>query len=151
MTIVTRTSTRRPLRTWNELFSDLWETMPATHPDYLAADGRRPVLQPPMDVIETETGMTIRLDLPGLTADDVDVQIDGDRLIIRGEFRQPEPREGDRYVLRERRTGTFKRTLRLNKLLDTEHVEATFHHGVLTLTLPLRPESQPKRIKVQTA
>ncbi len=151
MTIVTRTSTRRPPRTWDQLFSDLWETMPVTHPDHLATDGRRPVLQPPMDVIETETGVTIRLDLPGLTADDVNVQIDGDRLTIRGEFRQTEPAEGERYVLRERRTGTFKRTLRLNNMLDTEHVEATFHNGVLTLTLPLRPESQPKRIKVQTA
>jgi HSP20 family protein len=115
------------------------------------SDTARPVLRPAMDVIERADGIVIYMDLPGLAPDDVTVEVEGDLLTISGESHGHEEAEGDRYQYRERRTGAFKRTLRLADTLDTGSISATFDNGVLSLSLPRRPETQPKRIPVNMA
>jgi HSP20 family protein len=108
-------------------------------------------VRPPMDVIENENGINIRVNLPGLSPDDVNIEIEGNLLTISGEVNNHTEKEGERYHYRERWSGSFKRSLRLADTLDTDNVEAVFENGVLNLALPKRPESQPKRIKVETA
>jgi HSP20 family protein len=130
---------------FGEIFEELWRNSQPTMVANTAA------LRPAMDVIENEHEVVIRVDLPGLTSDDLDIQIDGDLLTISGQFSSADEQEGERYHYRERRAGEFKRSLRLSDLIDTEHVSATFENGVLNLTLPKLPEAQPKQIKVQTA
>jgi HSP20 family protein len=137
------TAYRSSVYPFGEIFEELWRK-PTTVADATA-------LRPAMDVVENENEVVIRVDLPGLSPDDLNIQVDGDLLTISGEFATTDEQEGERYHYRERRAGEFKRSLRLSELIDTEHVSATFENGVLNLTLPKLPEAQPKRIKVQTA
>ena len=106
-------------------------------------------LRPAMDVIETDQNVQARIDLPGLNPDDVHVEVNDDVLTIRGEMGDTVEEENDRYHYRERRYGSFQRSLRLPKTLDQDHIDASFENGVLTITLPKLPQAQPKQIKVR--
>jgi HSP20 family protein len=128
---------------WNNM-NDLWRTR-------YANDTARPVLRPAMDVVENDGVVNVRLNLPGVNPDDVNIEIDGDLLTISGELGDTVEQEGDQFYYRERCQGAFKRSLRVDDTIDTEHAEATFENGVLTLSLPKLPEAQPKRIKVATS
>jgi len=128
-------------------FDELWRNQAA----HYNSDTARPVLRPAMDVVENEDGIVIRMDLPGLAAENVNVEIEGDLLTISGELGETAENDNERYHTRERCTGAFKRTLRLADTLDTDNIDALFENGVLRLSLPKRPELQPKRITVQVA
>ncbi len=130
---------------FGQIFEELWRN---TQPAMVA---NAAALRPAMDVVENENEVVIHVDLPGLSPDDLNIQVDGDLLTISGQFAAADEQEGERYHYRERRAGEFKRSLRLSDLIDTEHVAATFENGVLNLSLPKLPEAQPKQIKVQTA
>ena len=136
---------RNSVYPFGQIFEELWRN---SQP---AAFANSAALRPAMDVVENDNEVVIRVDLPGLSPDDLNIQVDGDLLTISGEFAATDEQEGERYHTRERRAGEFKRSLRLGEQIDTEHVSATFEHGVLNLTLPKLPEAQPKQIKVQTA
>jgi HSP20 family protein len=104
-------------------------------------------LRLPLDVYTTPEEIVIVSSLPGLTPDEVNITIDGDRLTIRGELRPP--LENVDYLFQERAYGPFSRTLTLNVPVNTDQAEAVFEHGVLTLTLPKAEESKPKTIDVK--
>jgi HSP20 family protein len=104
-------------------------------------------LRLPLDVYTTPEEIVIVASMPGLTPDEVDISIDGDRLTIRGELRPP--LENVDYLFQERGYGPFSRTLTLNVPVNTNQAEAVFENGVLTLTLPKAEESKPKTIAVK--
>jgi HSP20 family protein len=102
----------------------------------------------PLDAYSTPEEIMIVASLPGLTADEVDISVEGDNLTIRGELRSP--LENVEYLFHERPYGVFSRTLTLNVPVDAGKAEAVFENGVLTLTLPKAEETKPKVIKVQS-
>ena len=102
----------------------------------------------PLDVYTTPEEIVVVASLPGLTPDEVDIAIEGDTLIIRGELRSP--LENVEYLFQERGYGAVSRTLTLNVPVEAEKAEAVFENGVLTLTLPKAEESKPKVIKVKS-
>ena len=104
-------------------------------------------LRLPLDVYTTPEEIVIIASLPGLTPDEVDVTIDDDRLMIRGELRPP--LQNVDYLFQERAYGPFSRTLTLNVPVESDEAEAVFENGVLTLTLPKAEESKPKTIEVK--
>jgi HSP20 family protein len=104
-------------------------------------------LRLPLDVYTTPEEIVIMASMPGLTPDEVDITIDGDRLTIRGELRPP--LENVDYLFQERAYGPFSRTLTLNVPVNANQAEAVFENGVLTLTLPKAEESKPKTIAVK--
>lgn len=104
-------------------------------------------LRLPLDVYTTPEEIVIIASLPGLTPDEVDISIEGDTLMIRGELRPP--LENVSYLFQERTYGAFSRTLTLNVPVEAEGAEAVFENGVLTLTLPKAEETKPKIIKVK--
>jgi len=108
---------------------------------------RTRVLRLPLDVYSTPEEIVITASLPGLTAEEVDITIEGDTLTIRGDLRPP--LENVDYLMQERAHGSFARTLTLNVPINTNEAEATFENGVLTLTLPKAEETKPKSIKVK--
>lgn len=136
------------IRTFEQMFDELWRN-PWNLWEEMAAGNRASALRPAMDVIENSDNVTIRIDLPGLSPDNVNIEVEGDLLTISGEMGDTVEREGEHYHYRERNYGSFKRSLRLPDTIDTENVDATFSNGVLNLVLPKRPEMQPKQIKVQ--
>ena len=101
----------------------------------------------PMDVYTTDEELVITAAVPGMSAEDVDITIEGDTLSIRGEITAP--MENVSYIAQERTYCKFVRVLRLNMPLDSERAEATFDKGILTLTIPKKENARPKTIQVK--
>ncbi|MGD9028719.1 MAG: Hsp20/alpha crystallin family protein [Anaerolineae bacterium] len=137
----------REMRTLREAMDDLLEESFVRPGQSRMGQRREQGFQLPLDVYTTPEEIVITASLPGLTPDEVDIVIDGDRLTIRGELRPP--LENVDYLFQERALGPFSRTLTLNVPVNTEQAEAVFENGVLTLTLPKAEESKPKTIQVK--
>lgn len=103
-----------------------------------------------LDVIETGDNFVVKAAVPGIDPANVDISVEDDVLSIKGEFEQNEETNEDNYLRRELRFGSFARTLRLPPTVDAEHAQAKFEHGVLTLTLPKKPEARARSIKITT-
>ncbi len=103
----------------------------------------------PVDVYETADALVVKAALPGLRPEDVDISVQGDQLTIRGEYRQEAEEEKGNYHRRELRYGAFARRIPLPVQVDADKAEATFEHGLLTVTLPKTPEVRPKSIRVK--
>lgn len=89
--------------------------------------------------------------VPGLKAEDLNIQILDDVVRIEGEYKQSSPvdkADENEYLLRELPSGSFTRTLRLPAAIEANHVEAKIADGVLTLTLPKAESAKPKKIKI---
>ncbi len=106
------------------------------------------VLRLPLDAYATDTELVITASVPGLKPEDVEITLEGDTLTIKGEFKQP--LENVQYLMNERLSGSFVRTLTINVPVQADKAEARFEDGVLTLVLPKAEEVRPKVIKVQT-
>jgi HSP20 family protein len=102
----------------------------------------------PLDVSETENEFVVKGSLPGVKPEDVNITVHGDTLTIQGESKSEEEKKGERWHLRERRLGSFQRSLSLSTAVDSEKAQAQFEHGVLTLTLPKSESAKPRQIKV---
>jgi HSP20 family protein len=102
----------------------------------------------PLDIVENQEEFLIRASLPGVKPEDVHITVHGDTLTIRGESRQEEEKQGEHWHLRERRLGTFARSISLGAPINSDKAQTRFEHGVLTLTLPKAEEAKPKQIKI---
>lgn len=98
----------------------------------------------PVDVREEEDAYVLTAFVPGLQAEQLNIQILGDSLSVEGEYQHDE----SQYLLNELPSGTFRRALRLPTELDAEKAEAQIDNGVLTLRLPKAESARPKIIKV---
>jgi HSP20 family protein len=103
----------------------------------------------PMDAYITDEAIVIRADVPGIKPEEIEITLEGDTLAIRGEIRREDDSQR-KYVLLERPTGRFERTLNINTPIDHERVEASFKDGVLTLTLPKADAIKPRQIAVKS-
>jgi HSP20 family protein len=108
---------------------------------------------PPADVIVTDRGVTIHMDVPGLTTDDLEIELENDTLTVRGErpFPYQEEGNGQQRVWRhiERRFGRFERSLRVPGGLSPDAVEASIADGVLTMFIPRPEQPKPHRVQIQ--
>jgi HSP20 family protein len=102
----------------------------------------------PLDVSENENEFVVKGALPGVKPDEVQITILGDTVTIRGETKADEEKKGERWHLRERRHGSFQRSLSLGTPVDSDKAQAQFEHGVLTLRLPKSEAAKPRQIKV---
>jgi HSP20 family protein len=105
---------------------------------------------PSVDVSETDEHFLVKAELPGLEAKDVDIDVSGDLLTIKGEKKTEEERKEESFYSRERFFGAFQRAIRLPAGVNTDKVDATFKNGVLSITLPKTEESKRKKIEVKT-
>ncbi len=103
---------------------------------------------PVVDVFETDVSLVIVAELPGLDKADVNVTVEGDRLIIRGERTRHMSVPGEQTHRMERAHGTFHRTFPLPSSVDTDQITANQENGILTITLPLDPSREPRRIPI---
>lgn len=128
----------------NRLFDDVAQP----HPDGAANHSR--LWAPLVDVSENPNEVTVRLDLPGIDAGSVDVQLTGDTLSVRGE-RRFDRREGEGYLHLERPYGTFQRSFNLSVPVQADRVKADYKDGVLTIMLPKEEAIKPRKIQIQTS
>lgn len=113
-----------------------------------AAGGR--IYRPLTDIVETDQGVSMMIEMPGVGADDVEITLENRVLTIRGRVRPTRP-ENLELALAEYGEGDFERAFTLSEDFDPDRIEAAMHNGVLTLTLPKAPEAQPKKIAVKAA
>lgn len=104
----------------------------------------------PIDMFERNGDLVIRTDLPGLSAEDIDIRIEDDMLTIRGEFETEHEEERENVHFQERQFGKFQRAVKLPSRVDPDQAEAMFEEGVLKLTLPKTEMATPKRISVKS-
>jgi HSP20 family protein len=130
-------------RRWDPLHDllDLQEKMNRLFEDSLAATRTERGLpggawSPAADVYETGEGFVVLIDLPGLSPDDVEIHVDGDHLVVRGERRPFDKTRPESFHRIERSYGTFTRTFHLSAEVDPDRVEAQFRDGLLRLELP---------------
>ena len=104
---------------------------------------------PPVDVYETDDRVVIRADLPGVDHGSIDLRIEDDMLIVRGErkFESEEKRED--FLRIERTFGSFQRSFRLPSTVDQGSVDANHRNGVLEIILSKRESSRPQAIKIE--
>jgi HSP20 family protein len=104
----------------------------------------------PMDAYRKEESFLLRLDLPGVKADSVELTVEDSVLTISAERPAPPQAEGIESVIAERPFGPFSRQVVLGKQLDTEHIQASYEDGVLTVVIPVAEKAKPRRIEVST-
>ena len=104
---------------------------------------------PSVDIKETKDAYIVKGELPGVDKDDVDVSIEDNLLVIRGEKKVETESDEHQSHRRECVYGCFERSFSLPKQVDTNKVKATFDKGVLTLNIPKAEEAKPKQIQVQ--
>jgi len=104
---------------------------------------------PSLDMYQTENEIVVKASLPGMKADDIQISVVGDVLTLRGEMKADEEIKEASYHIRERRSGTFARSMPLPSAVQADKANAEFENGVLTLTLPKAEETRPKTITVK--
>ncbi|HKU21940.1 MAG TPA: Hsp20/alpha crystallin family protein [Terriglobales bacterium] len=145
MAMLTRWDPFRELSTiqdrMNRLFQDAYSP---TREEGLSTGAFAPLA----DVYEDENHVTLKLEVPGIDEKDLDIRVENNNLIIKGErkFEKEEKEENFRRV--ERQYGTFVRSFALPSIVDTDNINANYDKGVLTISMPKRAEAKPKQIQV---
>jgi HSP20 family protein len=109
---------------------------------------REQYVTPPVDIYETQEGLIVKADLPGVARDNMDIRIENSLLTIRANAAHVAP--GD-SIYREYGLVNFFRQFELNERVDQSKISAELNHGVLTLNLPKAEEAKPRKIDVTVA
>jgi HSP20 family protein len=104
---------------------------------------------PAIDMYQTDNDVVVKATLPGLKADDVQINITGDVLNIKGEMKEKSEAKEKNYHIREQRWGSFERSVMLPTSVVSDKAKAEFEDGILTITLPKAEEVKPKVISVK--
>ena len=106
------------------------------------------ICAPPIDIFETDTGLVLHADLPGVSADNLELQVQDNKLTLFGRVAPPAPEEA-RPIHQEYRVSDFLRSFILSDEVDHEQIEAKLNNGVLEVTLPRAAKTEPRRIQVR--
>jgi HSP20 family protein len=104
---------------------------------------------PAMDIIENQDAFLVKAELPGMDPKEIDVQVTGDVLAIRGERKQEKEEKKENTIRTERVYGSFFRSVRLPSPVDAKGVEAKYAAGVLSIRLPKSEETRKKKIDIK--
>jgi len=135
----------RPLARFEREMENLWDR-------FFGDEGWVPTEEgfaPRLDLAETDTQYEVKVDLPGMKPEDVSVEIKDGALWISGKTEEEHEEKGKTYHRVERRFGEFRRVLNLPGKVADHGVDATFHDGVLKVTVPKAEEAKPRRIEVK--
>jgi HSP20 family protein len=104
---------------------------------------------PAIDMFQTEDDVVVRAALPGIKADEVQINVSGEVLTLKGEMKHEEEKKDKAWHIREQRWGSFERSVSLPTSVVADKAKAEFENGVLTITLPKAEEVKPKTITVK--
>ena len=108
-----------------------------------------PVFIPAVDIYETDHELTLMADMPGVPIENVDIDLEGEQLTIRGVM--PESDGAGRVLLREYAVGDYYRQFTLSNDIDREKIQASMKDGVLKLVLPKAEAAKPRKIEVKSS
>jgi len=106
---------------------------------------------PALNVYQDSDNLYVTAELPGIDVNDIEINVEGDTLHIKGQRKLPETDNKVRYHRRERGSGQFSRTIQLPFPVNTEKVSAEMKLGILTISLPKADEAKPRKIYIKTA
>jgi HSP20 family protein len=106
-------------------------------------------VSPSLDLVETDGALEVRVDIPGMEAKDIDIQVHGNLLTVSGERKEEREEKGKTYHRVERRTGSFLRSVTLPCPVKEEAVDAQYKNGILTIRLPKTEEAKSRKITVK--
>lgn len=118
--------------------------------DQQAPQNKERTMRPAVDIFEDKQGITLHADMPGVSRERLDIQVEGDTLNIDGDATIAMP-DGMEPLYADIRATHFRRSFILSKEMDREGIEANLKDGVLTLRIPKRAELQPRKIEVRVA
>jgi HSP20 family protein len=122
---------------WNRFFGE-WPTMEPFRGEW----------SPSVDVSETKDALLVKAEVPGMNAKDIDISLSNDVLTIKGKKEQEKEEEGENYHRIERSYGSFTRSIRLPREVQSDKIKASYMNGVLTINLPKSGEGKEIKIKV---
>jgi HSP20 family protein len=125
----------------------LWDSFLEGRPMRRAEEGREWL--PSLDVSETKNDLVIKAELPGMDPKDIDISLGNGFLTIKGEKKQEKEEKDENYHLIERSYGSFTRSVRLPREVQSDKITASFKNGVLRVTLPKSEEAKKKEIKIK--
>jgi len=104
---------------------------------------------PPVDIYETDHEVVFRMEVPGMKPEEIDIQMTGDTLTIRGERQKGQDDNGKRYVRFERNYGAFHRAFTIGVPIARQQISAVYRDGLLEITLPKEEAVRPKQVKIE--
>lgn len=130
-----------PFRRMDELMKRAWHDFPFG--ELIEQEGGKEWL-PNVDISETEKEITVKAELPGIDKKNIDISLDENHLVIRGEKKQEKEETGKHFYRVERSFGSFYRSLDLPATVEKDRIDATYKDGVLTIVLPKSEEAKQK-------
>lgn len=103
---------------------------------------------PVVDVTETPDEIVLEAELPGMKKDEIDIQLNGDTLVLRGERKFEQTQRGEQFHRIERQYGAWQRSFQIEVPIDAQNVAANYEHGVLTVRLPKAEAVKPRQIAI---
>jgi HSP20 family protein len=129
----------RMTRLFDETLSRIWKQ------EGLA----RAAWSPPVDILEKGNELILKIDLPEMNQDEIDIKVEENTLIIQGERKFIKEASDESYIQIERPYGTFRRHFTVPKMIDVEKIKAGYKDGVLRVVLPKREQIHPQRVLVE--
>ncbi|HKJ39225.1 MAG TPA: Hsp20/alpha crystallin family protein [Anaerolineales bacterium] len=105
---------------------------------------------PAIDMYQTDDDVIVKAALPGIKSDEVQINVNGEMLTLKGEVKQDQEMEEKAWHIREQRYGSFERSVALPTAVVADKAKADFENGILIITLPKAEEVKPKTITVKT-
>jgi HSP20 family protein len=104
---------------------------------------------PEVDILEQNGALVVKVDLPGMKREDIEVGVEGDMLVIRGRRAEEKEIKEENYYCAERASGEFYRAFTLPEGVDAGTIQATYEDGVLEVKMPRSVAAEPKKLKVE--
>ena len=149
MTNLTRWEPEREMLTLREAMDRLFDDA-FTRPFARMRDGGSTWSSLTVDMYETNNDVVVKAALPGIKADEVQINVNGDVLTIKGEMKHEDEKKDKSWHIREHRWGAFERSIRLPTGVIADKAKADFDNGILMITVPKSEEVKPKTITVKT-
>lgn len=145
MSNLTRWEPVREMMTLREAMDRLFDDS-FTHP--LSMRGAGSASAPAVDMYQTDDEIVVKASLPGIKADEVQINITGDVLTLKGEVKHEEEKNDKAWHIREQRWGSFQRSVALPTNVVSDKARAEFENGILVITLPKAEEVKPRTITI---
>ena len=136
-----------PSRVWpdtSQLFDEFFHDFPLTNWD----DSRSESWFPAVDVLEKDGNLILRAEVPGMSQKDIDLKLEGNVLTMKGEKKSSEEEKKVNYRRVESCYGSFTRSFTQPESVDRDKISADYKDGILTITIPQKPEIKPREIPV---
>ena len=148
MNNLTRWEPAREMMTLREAMDHLFNDA-FTRPFSMMRDGGANWSSPAIDMYQTDNEVVVKAAVPGFKADEVQINVTGDVLTIKGELKQEEEKKDKSWQIREQRWGAFERSITLPTGVVSDRAKAEFENGILTIALPKSETAKPRTITVK--